>query len=106
MPSEEHHDAQIFDRLFLSSAPGTSGEALKVLFWVAIAFVAGGAISISSDAAAGGDHASLGSDAVFGIVCLLLVPVFHEAAEAADSRARREHPPTPAPYVGTSALSR
>jgi hypothetical protein len=92
MPAEDH-DGQIFDRLFLfRRLEGRQAKALKVLFWVAIAFVAAGAISISSDSAAGGDHASLGSDAVFGLVCLLLVPVFHEAAEAADRRARREHP--------------
>jgi hypothetical protein len=96
MPAADH-DAQIFDRLFLfRRLEGRQAKALKVLFWVAIAFVAAGAISISSDAAAGGDHASLGSDAVFGLVCLLLVPVFHEAAEAADRRARREHPTTAA----------
>jgi hypothetical protein len=96
MPAEDH-DAQIFDRLFLfRRLEGRQAKALKVLFWIAIAFVAAGAITISSDAAAGGDHASVGSDAVFGLVCLLLVPVFHEAAEAADRRARRERPTTAA----------
>jgi hypothetical protein len=105
MPATEEHDAQIFDRLFLfRRLEGRQAKALKVLFWIAIAFVAAGAITISSDAAAGGDHASLGSDVVFGLVCVLLVPVFHEAAEAADRRARRERPPAPAAYVGTSAL--
>jgi hypothetical protein len=98
MPSEDH-DAQIFDRLFLfRRLEGRQAKVLKVLFWVTIAFVAGAAISLSSDAAAGGDHASVGSDAVFGLVLLLLVPVFHEAAEAADRRARRDHAAGPATY--------
>jgi hypothetical protein len=105
MPAEEH-DAQIFDRLFLfRRLEGRQAKALKVCFWIAIAFVAIGAIAISSDAAAGGDHSAVGSDAVLGLVCLLLVPVFHEAAEAADRRARREQPPAPPPVGAVSAGS-
>jgi hypothetical protein len=100
MPVQDH-DAQIFDRLFLfRRLEGRQAKALKVLFWLAIAFVAFAAIAISTDAAAGGDHSAVGSDAVLGLVCLLLVPVFHEAAEAADRRARREQPPAPPPSAG------
>jgi hypothetical protein len=80
-----------FDRLFLfRRLEGRQAKTLKVLFWVAIAFVAIAAISLASDAAANGEHAYVGSDLVLGVVSLFLVPIFHEAAEAADRRTRRE----------------